>query len=386
MHSPFDQQSVVFETDRTARRFINIRQFWTPIEITAGVLMVITSIAFLSVQAWLKGLGSLPGDFLLLALLIPVVIPAEKYFLGKMDVLITDEGIQVGQGNTDWLAPLWQKGFRAWSNIRRAEWIWGGLPRHCDILALQSDAPDLLVRLSDYVSADATKQEIAAHRAMLKKRYARNWLGRYTNNAPQIEALPLCGRIQSALKAHDVQISQVSRLNLSNQVDIASSREGKHVLALMGGLGVFVALELVMRLTKTDQVLWWYSLLAAAVIASASLVYLRKGRMPYPEAIGVSLVLLVVAIPAVHESAEHLNMWTDSRPSAVMEFRYTGDSTLEPVTVNQPTSCIPEPLVADGYEFYWKTQEIGFITRLPVYCGLGFWQIDIKPLAARVHP
>jgi len=385
MRSPFDQQSDGFETDRTARHFINIRQFWTPIEIAAGVLMLIASIVFLGMQVWLKGLGSLSGDLLLLAILMPAAMPIEKYFLAKMDVLITDEGIRVGQGTSSWLAPLWQNGFRAWSSIHRAEWVWGSLPRHNDLFALKSDAPDLLVRLADYLPAGASRQEVAAHRAMLKKRYARNWFGRYANDVPQIEALPLFKRIQPALHAHDVQINQVSRLLLSKQVDLTASREGKRVLALMGGLGVFVVLELVMRLTKTDPVLWWYSLPAAVAIAGAGLVYLRKGRMPYPEAIGVSLVLFVVAIPAVHEGEEHLNMWTDRRPSADMAFRYIGASTLEPVAGNQAPSCVPEPLVADGYAAYWETQEIGAMTKLPVYCGLGFWQIDIKPLAALVH-
>lgn len=381
MDSPFDQQPDFFEAASPPIRFINIRQFWTPAEIMVAVLIAATSVVALFIYARLGTLGSLPWDAAVNGGLAIVALPAVKYFHSRMDLLITAEGIRLGDGASNWLRPLRQSGYRPWAAIHRAEWVWGVLPAHQDLLALKSDAPDLLVRMSDYVPDGATKQQIAAHRAMLKKRHARNWLGRPVAPA-SIEALPLFSRLGPALLAHGIQPVQVGRLWLSGQYDLAASREGRHVLALMGMLAAFIFLELVMRMTKTAPELWWYSLFAAALLAAASFIYLRKGLMPYAEATGVSLVLLAVAVPAVHEFAEHLNMWTDSRPSAEMSFRYVGASTLEPVAGNQPEACVPEPLVADGYETYWKTRETGAITRLPVYCGLGFWQIDIKPLAA----
>ena len=353
-------------------------------DILGAGLMAGLSVALLGMQIGTKGPGSLAPDTLLMGLLLAAAIPLEKYFHSKLDVLVTDAGIRVGRGNSGWMAPLWRSGFRAWTSLRGAEWAWGGLPAHRDLLALQGDAPDLVIRLADYVPAGSTKQQIASHRAMLKKRRARSASGR-SAAPPGIEALPLFGSIEPLLRAHAIQTVPVRQLGLSKQVDLTASREGKHVLALMAMLGAFVLMELVVRTTKTAPVLWEYSLFVAAILATASFMYLRKGRMPYAEAVGVSLVLLAVAVPAAHEFAERLNMWADGRPSADMDFRYVGASTLEPVAADRAPPCVPEPLVADGYASYWASQEKGSLTRLPVYCGLGFWQIDIRPLADRVR-
>ena len=120
--------------------------------------------------------------------------------------------------------------------------------------------------------------------------------------------------------------------------------------------------------------------LAGAIAALASMIWLLSAQVPRIETLGLSLLLGGATGFALYPGVLRLNEATDTEGLRTYEYRLTEYAVFTPADPNLPVLRFP------GDADYWRQFKFGTTHRFELRKGgLGFYQVNMQPVHAKMR-
>jgi len=123
-----------------------------------------------------------------------------------------------------------------------------------------------------------------------------------------------------------------------------------------------------------------FFVLAGAIAALASMIWLASAQVPRIETLGLSLLLGGAVGFALYPGVLRLNEATDTEGLRIYEYRLTAYVVFSPVDSNLPVLEFPKD------EDYWRQFKLGTTHRFELRKGgLGFYQVNMQPVYVKMR-